>query len=422
MRRLTISNFSCIDYAQLELGRLTVIVGPQASGKSVICKLMYFCISLLQDQYSFAEEQKKLDSFKTHIRDKFREWFPVTAWGKKKFCIDFEAGDFQVRLTRVEYKGRVSDNLRVSLSPFFEEQYQSLLDTVESLRKKSPEDDAHVEYDIAWRLAVTSEKLLAKKLGRDFVSYQLFVPAGRSFFTSIGKAVFAFEQSRMLDPLTSLFGRIFAAYRERHFYRMPGKTSREIEGILIQQLFGGNIKLERDREYVETPDGRKVPFSALSSGQQELLPLLIVLGRLNRFSQRREQQLIYIEEPEAHLFPSAQNILMESLAGVTVSPRERIDMVLTTHSPYVLAKVNNLIKAGDLSSKNENLQKKISQVIQRRSWLPPGHVKAYAISNRELKSILDNDGLINADYLDDVSGAIAREFSRLMEIEVNNEA
>lgn len=33
MRQLTVSSFSCIDHAALEIGQLTILVGPQASGK-----------------------------------------------------------------------------------------------------------------------------------------------------------------------------------------------------------------------------------------------------------------------------------------------------------------------------------------------------------------------------------------------------
>ena len=42
MTRLTVNQFSCIEQADVELANLTIIIGPQASGKSVISKLVYF--------------------------------------------------------------------------------------------------------------------------------------------------------------------------------------------------------------------------------------------------------------------------------------------------------------------------------------------------------------------------------------------
>ena len=186
-----------------------------------------------------------------------------------------------------------------------------------------------------------------------------------------------------------------------------------------------DIKIERDKEYVETKDGRKIPFSALSSGQQELLPLLLMLGVIDARRRSKTSQLIYIEEPEAHLFPTAQSVLIQSLASIaSARPKGTIYLIITTHSPYVLAKLNNLIKAGSLAekSKNETTKKRIANVIPKSTWLSAGKVMAYAIINGKLVSILDNDGLVDAEYLDDVSGAIANEFSSLLEIEYSNDS
>jgi predicted ATPase len=79
----------------------------------------------------------------------------------------------------------------------------------------------------------------------------------------------------------------------------------------MQQFFGGSIKFEREQEYVETADGRKLPFSILSSGQQELLPLWMAIEYF--VSDLTERNLVFIEEPEAHLFPSAQALLTRCL-------------------------------------------------------------------------------------------------------------
>jgi len=40
METLTVKNFGPIREAQLELGKVTVLIGPQASGKSVLVKVL----------------------------------------------------------------------------------------------------------------------------------------------------------------------------------------------------------------------------------------------------------------------------------------------------------------------------------------------------------------------------------------------
>jgi predicted ATPase len=42
MRKLTVKNFSVIKEAELEFGKITVLIGPQSSGKSLLCKLAFF--------------------------------------------------------------------------------------------------------------------------------------------------------------------------------------------------------------------------------------------------------------------------------------------------------------------------------------------------------------------------------------------
>jgi hypothetical protein len=89
---------------------------------------------------------------------------------------------------------------------------------------------------------------------------------------------------------------------------------------------------------------------------------------------------------------------------------------LQTFSPYVLAKVSNLIKAGALGAKKA-LAEKVAAVVEPESWLARGKTRAYAIVDRKVVDIIDKEGLIDGDYLDTVSRDIEREFSRLLDIE-----
>jgi hypothetical protein len=131
------------------------------------------------------------------------------------------------------------------------------------------------------------------------------------------------------------------------------------------------------------------------------------------------RRTVYIEEPEAHLFPRAQNKLVEILAAL-VARRKHTNLVLTTHSPYVLSKFNNLIKAGSLvRSSKASINKELARIVPETAWLMPQAVNAYAIIDGRLENIMDPSGLIAADYLDDVSGDIAREFSQLLALEVS---
>ncbi|WP_428309115.1 AAA family ATPase [Hydrocarboniphaga sp.] len=421
MRRLTVENFSCVDRAELILGRLTVIIGPQGSGKSVLSKLTYFFQDLLLEQYKVLEDGGDIRSFKEHIKIRFKELFPVSAWGNRRFCIEFEAGAFHVRMTRVERNQILSDNMRITLSPFFEGQYKDSLDAIKHSVERTRNSNSADEFDGIWTVREAAEKRIAAELGQDHVQAQTFIPAGRAFFTSVGKALAVFENGGILDPIILSFGRLFANLRDRRFFissaersaRRNASNQKQLESIL-----GGKIVWGRENNYIEASDGRKVPFSALSSGQQELMPLWVVLDYLS--GRRGAKRLVFIEEPEAHLFPLAQSHLVEVLASLTFSATNSLDMVLTTHSPYVLAKINNLIKAASIAQLGERYQRSVAEIVRPTSWVPAGATQAYCIHQSELLSIIDDDGLIDGSYLDHVSGDISEEFTRLLAIETEN--
>ncbi|GAA0238108.1 hypothetical protein GCM10009125_28710 [Castellaniella daejeonensis] len=348
----------------------------------------------------------------------------MAAWGSEKFEITFEAGGYGVTVSRVAYRGKVKDDFRVKFNEPTKQSYLKCLESAAATRKKVTGDE-DVGFEFSWRVYESVSKSARDLMGKDAIWTQSFIPAGRSFFTSIGKAVIAFEQGGMLDPITVRFGRIFANSKDRGYRYYAASSKKELEKITtaFADIFGGELKVDGDREYVLTSDGREVPLSALSSGQQELLPLITILPHLVNMRMLGEKggtstRLVYIEEMEAHLFPQAQSRMVEVLAMLRSMNAKRLGIVLTTHSPYVLAKINNLIYAGQLGNKrDENLKKSVEGVIKKDSWLIGNAVTAYAIKDRNLVKIIDKDGFIDGDYLDAVSGDIAKEFSALQELE-----
>jgi hypothetical protein len=77
-----------------------------------------------------------------------------------------------------------------------------------------------------------------------------------------------------------------------------------------------------------------------------------------------------------------------------------------------------MLKAGKLGfGSSKKIQAEIEKIIPRTSWLVPGSTTAYAIRDRVVVSLIDEDGLIDADYLDEVSDDILTKLNDLLEIE-----
>lgn len=417
MRNLKVTNFSSIVSADLTFYPLTVIMGPQASGKSVLCKLSYFFVSLLQEETRALSEGSDLEAFKDIVRDKFIRWFPVGTWGLHKFEIVFRTTGYEIKVVRSGYAGQVSDKMRLTFSDSFINTFEELSQRIAKTLRKNRDSEESLEDQLPlWEAQETVRSTLRHLLGKDYIGSQLFVPAGRSFFTSIGRAIAVFENSDSIDPLTLSFGRLFAARLDRDVYHGPGnKAITSYIQRVTSELLKGEMIREREKDYLKTADGRRIPLGALSSGQQELLPLLRVLPR-NVYPYK---QIYYIEEPEAHLFPDAQSRLIDVLSTVMTLCKGSVDLVLTTHSPYVLTKFNNLIEAGSLG-RSEKLKEKISQIIKPDSWIRKNQLAAYAICDGVLKNVTDENGLIDGDYLDSVSNTISDEFSRLLGVQFGN--
>ena len=72
----------------------------------------------------------------------------------------------------------------------------------------------------------------------------------------------------------------------RRFYLNSSRSEKNLKELsslrerLSEQLFSGTIKVDKNEEYIESKDGRKIPFAIMSSGQQELLPLWLALNEL----------------------------------------------------------------------------------------------------------------------------------------------
>ena len=283
--------------------------------------------------------------------------------------------------------------------------------------------ESNAQFTIAIERSFRTRSLISRRISNDlkdeYIRAQTFIPAGRAFFTSIGRLVAGFEQAGSLDPVTIKFARLFASMRDRNF-RLPLRLSRDREeafaarrASFMTRLFGGEIKYEEDAEFVETTDGRRIPFTSLSSGQQELLPMWSLMDYFaerdamrkvssERTTTTRSRELVYIEEPEAHLFPSAQSLLMEFLIGSVISERSDRSLIITTHSPYIMGKLNVFLKAGQLARRKKR-NSEINEVVSRDCWLSDNELSAYSIQDKKLVDIIDEDGMIDGRYLDQIS-------------------
>jgi ABC-type multidrug transport system ATPase subunit len=136
-----------------------------------------------------------------------------------------------------------------------------------------------------------------------------------------------------------------------------------------------------------------------------LLILLLILNQRNVF--------LVIEEPEAHLFPVAQKQMIDLIALLANQAANQI--ILTTHSPYILSSFNNLLYAHQLGLQKSE---QVEEIVNHNLWIDPHRLNAFIVEQGTTRSILDSEmGLIESAEIDRASEIIVNTFNQLFEIE-----
>jgi len=428
MRKLTVKNFSVIQEAELEFGKITVLIGPQSSGKSLLCKLAYFLdyeISRLAVDAILAGEE--CPQFSSTISKKFSEWFPPEGWGMQQGSLRFESGSYNVELATYRDDAAKSSS-SVSFSSEFVDLYSVLVKSQTELNgsvspaKRDPEP--------IW-------KMLRFLQDKNFVLLSNYIPAGRAFFTNANLG-YASVLGPGIDPIIRNFALQVDWNSTRSIVGLvtSGRSVTEQISQDMNSVIGGHIvAASGGTPLFKSSDDRFLPLHLLSSGTQELLPLVNVLRRMAYEQEHievlafatydpprttpavRTRSLVYLEEPEANIFPKTQYDLVKIFAWLANDHLLDFSWVITTHSPYTLSSFNNLLEAWQVATARPDAKNEVEKLIEERYWIKPSDFKAYCIHDGKLESIMDDEtGLINGNYLDGVSSEIGSQFDELLRI------
>ena len=116
-----------------------------------------------------------------------------------------------------------------------------------------------------------------------------------------------------------------------------------------------------------------------------------------------------VEEPEAHLFPDAQQEIIKLLSLMVNTTSSNI--LLTTHSPYILTSSNILLFASSIKKES------VDTLIDRQLRICGDFFAADRVENGKLKSIFDVESqMIDIDYIDRISGDTNEVLDKLIEM------
>ena len=391
MKRLTILNFGPINDVVIELKRINLIIGPQSSGKSTVLKGACFCawmerkmaLSQSPDKFcrpSFFVENllkfHKLEGFlhpDTYIKYEndalIFEYDAITnscnyKWGN-------ETKRWKYRRTKIAYIPS-ERNLVAAISNWYQVSMNNnnILDFMkewEFARKSFPKKEKIVNLPFSYR-------------------YNPGDMADRIVMED-GQELNLTNASSGLQSLTPLY--VMLCYLTGPFYKE--KQSNVADSILRNTL----------ENIVSNECADKTPKEIVSIVENMITPY---------------RSDLFIEEPEAHIFPSTQKAFSYSLAGMLNGQKEHFCFI-ATHSPYMMASFNNLILAGELAAKSKDMAEKVEERFAKRQMLRWKDVAAYSMQDGRAISIMDEDMMmISSEALDSASQEIADDFNLLLSL------
>jgi len=374
---LTIKNFSCIKELKVEFRRIVVFIGEQSSGKSVTCKLYYFFTqAMVKVATACLREGRDVNDFRKQLVREFGLIFPMESWCHDTFSIEWNFGGDCISVTHKS----TNKKIKVDLSTY-SKRYERAAEKISTYNAK---DSRRTTFDASWAF----DRFIAEVVSTEIASVGVdYIPAGRSFFSTIQDTVFSLLSNNVgIDYFLKEFGQKLETFRRvRRIWREEEGGQKMFDNLCRQVLHGRYIYDGKD-QWIVADKNHRIRLSDASSGQQEVLPLLMLLSRRASLSGRRDALRIVIEEPEAHLFPTAQQDVVDTI-GNMLAKDDSIGVIITTHSPFILCCLNNVLKHFP------GLQKSVS---------------AYHLAEGGGKAIYETEfGLVNAVDFDDVSFEIA---------------
>lgn len=420
MERIRISKLGPIDFSELEIKDFMVFTGPQASGKSTISKSIFFfknikrlLTQLLNRRLLWESEISSMPlkyQLMREIRSCFLQTFGTTWCMDKEMSLEYHYSEdvyIQIFLK--------SDGPQANF--IWSEFSETLEMELDSLWKDVSAEDKEVFQDYSERV---------NAIFHDDAEI-IYIPAGRSMMTLFSTqlmflySVMNDEQKRSLDYCTqnylerilqikSYFGDGPRNLMRAYFPVMGRKDERvtiELCVDLMRKILQGEYVNVNGEERLLVSDGRYVKINFASSGQQEAMWILNVVFY---YLMNNRKAYFIIEEPESHLYPNAQKLMAEFISLAKMNENK---VLLTTHSPYILGTINNLLYADKISGDID--LEKLKDIIHPKKWLNFEKVSAYHIEKGNLNSCLDKEfKSIDNAVIDGASDDINDDYERMI--------
>lgn len=436
VERIVINKLGPIDYCDFEINDFMIFTGPQASGKSTIAKSIFFfrnirklIVKAINKPFLMEKDGMELSTkgrLMREIRSTFLQTFGSTWCMDNRMYVKYYYTDSVYIKIHLKNGSSSHNYMRIDFSKEltnFLTRYEDM--KLDLLINKS--DEAYRDF----LMNALNNENLDKGMDELFENSEevIYIPAGRSMMTLFSSqlmymySVMNDDQKRSLDYCTQ-------NYLERIMQLKPSfsnsvetliKDKIELTDIkinkenleqcadLMKQILHGEYRNVDGEERLQVSQDKYVKINFASSGQQEAIWILNVVFY---YLLNNKKTFFIIEEPESHLFPDAQKLMTEF---ISLAKNGGNKVLLTTHSPYILGTINNMLYANRISKKVN--KSKVEKIMNRLKWLQFEKLSAYYVESGVIRSCLDKEfESIDNEVIDGVSDVINSDYDRMLEL------
>lgn len=371
--RINIVELGPIKNASIRLAPLMIFTGESSLGKSYVNFLSYYVFDLfgnnglgrfLAPKIAGKKWKDKKISFGFTISE-LRSWM---AEDVKNFMRDLLAfPELECKIDFIfELDGGNDVNVIVRDDGSLNEDAES------EMRELSVEVDGQGIIhtwsfnNLPFTISNTVARLIsASVLGKVIASAYLLPPGRTSLISN------SFSVKKMVSN-TGMYDRFlhdYDALQNPGFRFKETKDDNQFFLSQIKKLIHGDVVTEKDETFLLLDNGKKIPMSAAASSIREMSPLLFWIKNKNI-----ELSSVCLEEPEAHAHPEMQYGIADLLVSC-INKGAYIQM--TTHSDYLLTRINQLIKLYQLHQNHPEKFDNSVFVRNKRQVLNPQDIKAY---------------------------------------------
>lgn len=396
--KLTINNFFSIYKLTWEPKSYNIITGDIGAGKSLCLKLLYFIYDIFKTTMfdNFSNDIFNQSVFYSVLKQKFNNVFFIDQGSASKIQYTIlknekEIFDFKINIKKGEIE--------------FDSSY--LQDKFENWQKELDKFENTFDAGNNIRKQIINE--ISTDIGESFPYGQLYFSDLRTLLSEPNNIITSDAYTNELLSYKVFLEKSFKNLIHDVYSKKDDPEYKFMKDTIEASYKILNIKdIEFDSKmiYLTSYDSiRKTPLNKTSSGQRELFHLLSFINLMQTmgFSYGKTNN-IFIEEPEAHLFPNEQKLLIELLVDVYNNLNKnklKWRFFITTHSPYILNALNNMLLKGSILDKKDDSEKNIINTEVKFPSLRNNNVSGIFIKKDDasvtFKNIMEKG--VNAPYL-----------------------